>query len=209
MAWLCKGGNPLPESMIIAACISHLSSIYWRIVALWHHMATKIWVNTGSGNGLLLVTRLYQAITWTPHFDILSVKSSNIHQRTISKEITQPPITKICWKTADLKFIKIAKSLTHLGRVTHIYVGNLTVIGSDNGFLPGGPQAIFWPNAWISITGHLETNVSSFIIKIHEQAHLKISSTEMAVTMSRRQCANCLTLATSLICTPLKLFSVW
>ena len=34
------------------------------------------------------------------------------------------------------------KLLTHWGRVTHICVGNLTIIGSDNGLSPGRRQAI-------------------------------------------------------------------
>ena len=33
--------------------------------------------------------------------------------------------------------------LTHWGRVTHICVGNLTIIGLDNGLSPGRRQAIF------------------------------------------------------------------
>ena len=32
--------------------------------------------------------------------------------------------------------------LTHWGRVTHICVGNLAIIGSDNGLSPGRRQAI-------------------------------------------------------------------
>ena len=32
--------------------------------------------------------------------------------------------------------------LTHWGRVTHIRVGKLTIIGSDNGLSPGRRQAI-------------------------------------------------------------------
>ena len=34
--------------------------------------------------------------------------------------------------------------LTHWGRLTHIYVGNLTIICSDNGLSPGRCQAIIW-----------------------------------------------------------------
>ena len=37
--------------------------------------------------------------------------------------------------------------LTHWGRVTHICVGNLTIIGPDNGLSPGRRQAIIWSNA--------------------------------------------------------------
>ena len=31
--------------------------------------------------------------------------------------------------------------------MTHEYVGNLTIIGSDNGLSPGRRQAIIWTNA--------------------------------------------------------------
>ena len=36
----------------------------------------------------------------------------------------------------------VHKPLTHWGRATHICVGNLTIIGSDNGLSPGRRQAI-------------------------------------------------------------------
>ena len=39
--------------------------------------------------------------------------------------------------------------LTHWGRVTHICVSKLTIIGSDNGLSPGRRQAIIWTNAGI------------------------------------------------------------
>ena len=48
--------------------------------------------------------------------------------------------------------------LTHWGRVTHICVGNLTIIGSDNGLSPGRRQAIIWANAGILLIWPLGTN---------------------------------------------------
>ena len=60
-------------------------------------MATEIWVNIGSGNGLL------PDGTWT-NVDWSSVKSSDIHIRAISQEMPQPSITKICMKSMCLKF---------------------------------------------------------------------------------------------------------
>ena len=39
--------------------------------------------------------------------------------------------------------------LTHWGRVTHICISKLTIIGSDNGSSPGRRQAIIWTNAGI------------------------------------------------------------
>ena len=43
--------------------------------------------------------------------------------------------------------------LTHWGRVTHICVGEITIIGSDNGLSPGRCQAIIWTNAGILLIG--------------------------------------------------------
>ena len=62
-------------------------------------MATAIWVNIGSGNGLLR----HQAITWT-NVDLSSSRSSDIHLRASSQEIPQPSITEIICKINDLKF---------------------------------------------------------------------------------------------------------
>ena len=70
--------------------------------------------------------------------------------------------------------------LTHWGRATHIYVGKLTIIGSDNGLLPGGRQAVIWTNAGISLIRTLATNFSEILGKIHsfpfKKMHLKMSS---------------------------------
>ena len=40
-------------------------------------------------------------------------------------------------------------SSTHWGQVTHLCVGDLTIIGSDNGFSPVHWQAIIWTNVEI------------------------------------------------------------
>ena len=49
--------------------------------------------------------------------------------------------------------------LTHWGRVTHICVGNLAIIGSDNGLSPDRRQAIIWTNAGILLIGPFGTSV--------------------------------------------------
>ena len=56
--------------------------------------------------------------------------------------------------------------LTHWGRVTHICVSKLSIIGSDNGLSPGRRQAIIWTNAGILLIGALGTNVSEILIQI-------------------------------------------
>ena len=56
--------------------------------------------------------------------------------------------------------------LTHWGRVIHICVGKLTIIGSDNGLLSGQCQAIIWINAGILLIGPLGTNFSEILFRI-------------------------------------------
>ena len=56
--------------------------------------------------------------------------------------------------------------LTHWGQMTHMCVGKLTNIGSDNGLSPGQRQAIIWTNAGILLIGPLGTNFSEFFIVI-------------------------------------------
>ena len=51
--------------------------------------------------------------------------------------------------------------LTHSGRVMHIYVGNQTMIDSDNDLSPGWRQTIIWINAGILSIGPLGTNFKS------------------------------------------------
>ena len=70
----------------------------------------------------------------------------------------------------------LLRKVTHLGRVTHICVSKLTIIGSDNGLSPGRRQAIIWTNGGILVIGPLGTN-SEIWIKIGrfslKKMHLK------------------------------------
>ena len=64
--------------------------------------------------------------------------------------------------------------LTHWGRVTHICVGNLNIIGSDKCLSPGRRQAITWSSVGISLIGPLGTNFSEMLIKFHTFSFKKI-----------------------------------
>ena len=59
-------------------------------------------------------------------------------------------------------------------------VGNLNIIGSDNGLSPGRRQAIIWTNAGILLIRTLGTNFSEILSKIatfsFKKMHLKMSS---------------------------------
>ena len=70
--------------------------------------------------------------------------------------------------------------LTHWGRVTHICVSKLTIIGSDNGLAPGRRQAFIWTNAGILLVRPLGTNFNEILIGVQtfsfRKMELKMSS---------------------------------
>ena len=84
--------------------------------------------------------------------------------------------------------------LTHWGRVTHICVSKLTIIGSDNGLSPDRRQAIIWTNAGLLLIGpvgkklqwNLKRNSNIFI----EENAFEGVVCETAAILSRPQCVN-------------------
>ena len=91
--------------------------------------------------------------------------------------------TKMPLKISSAKwqpFCPGGAQLTHWGRVTHICVSKLTIIGPDNGLSPGRRQAIIWTIAGILLIGPLATNISEIITETHifsfRKMHLKMSS---------------------------------
>ena len=93
--------------------------------------------------------------------------------------------TTLCYSTLDSWCITVQHGiaysmLTHRGRVTHICVSKLTIIGSDNGLSPDRRQAIIWTNAGLLFIGSLGTNFSEILIEIltfsFKKMRLKVSS---------------------------------
>ena len=86
----------------------------------------------------------------------------------------------LLWSTFYLFPNLVDICLTHRGLEMHICISKLTIIGSDNGLLPGRHQAIIWTNVGILLIGHLGTNFSEMLIKIHTflftKIHLKMLS---------------------------------
>ena len=85
-----------------------------------------------------------------------------------------------CFMSSPLHGLVWKGLSTHWGRVTHICVGNLTIIGPDNGLWPGRCQAIIWTNAGMLLIGPWGTNFSEILIGIHtfsfKKINLKMSS---------------------------------
>ena len=88
----------------------------------------------------------------------------------------------------------IAKNidLTHWGRVTHICVSKLTIVGSDNALSPGRRQAIILTNAGILLIGPLGTNFNEISIEIHKflfkKIYFKMSSGKGGHLVSASMC---------------------
>ena len=114
--------------------------------------------------------------------------------------LKEPPITWTHIQHLSAHFshhflhLVVRKVLTHWGRATHTCVGKLTIIGSDNGLLPGRRQAIIWTNAGILLIGPLGTNFSEILIEIQT-----FSLTKIRLKMSSAKCCSfCLGLNVSL-----------
>ena len=84
----------------------------------------------------------------------------------------------MCFNLSRVQSIHM--QLSHWGRVTHICVGNLTIIALDDGLSPGWRQAIIETNAGILLIEPLGTNFSERLIGIQafsfKKMHLKMSS---------------------------------
>ena len=74
--------------------------------------------------------------------------------------------------------------------MTHIYVGNLAIIGLDNGLSPGRRQAIIWTNDDKLLTGPLGIpfcEILTFIIQVNAFESVVC---EIAFILSRPQWFN-------------------
>ena len=83
------------------------------------------------------------------------------------------------------------QQLTRWGRLTHICVDKLTIIGSDNGLSPGRRQAIIWTNVRILLIRPLGTkfqwNVNRNSYNFIQENPFKNVVCEMASILSRPQ----------------------
>ena len=102
---------------------------------------------------------LHEWNTETPHFQSKRVLVPEL--LTCSREDRLP--NRLIQITRIDRTLPI---LTHWGRVTHICVGNLPIIGSDNGWSPCRRQDIIWTNAGLLLIVPLGTNFSEILFEI-------------------------------------------
>ena len=115
---------------------------------------------------------------------------------TLIKEI--PLENVICKKWAILFMLEWVKShiglrlllsaLTHWGRVMHICVSKLTIIGSDNGLLPDHYLKLYWNNVYWTLRNNFQWNFNQNLnISIQENAFEHVIR-KMAAMLSHPQC---------------------
>ena len=142
--------------------------------ASYRHINTKIvfsiiqlqqWIQkcTQAVHPLLEIVLTWVSIHYSHHFPMLQNLKA---MRSMFK------IVWLLWNSTG--------TLILWARVTHIWVSELSIIGSDNGLSPGRRQAIIWTNVGILLIGPLGTNFSEILIKIvtfsYKKIHLKMSS---------------------------------
>ena len=127
----------------------------------------------------------YQTITWTNvrllNTALQSMRPTGKSLNSISMNMQSIIIQKYNWKSCIQKHFVHDDGLSHWGLVTHICVGNLPIIASDNhGLSQGWGQTIIWTNAGMLLIGPLGTIFSEILIKFHtfsfNKMHLKILS---------------------------------
>ena len=133
------------------------------------------------------------------HEVILDYASPDLVHHKIVEEMPQ--------ETTSIQ--KVESNLTHWGRVTHICVGKLINIGSDNGLSPGRRQAnhlsLCWNIVNSTLRNKLQWNINrNWYISIQENAFENVVC-EMSAILSRPQCVKawnnlCATASEALSC---------
>ena len=97
--------------------------------------------------------------------DLSSVRSSNIHLRVISQEISQSQISEISLKIIYLTFHLNLPGTSELTLLPLYASVNQVSIGSDNGLSPIRRQAIIWTNAGLLSVESLGTIFSEILTR--------------------------------------------
>ena len=116
-------------------------------------LGVELWVQDGVGMVGWLVLVVWWLYTKDDGSDAMPVRWHELIKYWLCHEILQ------------IQFLKMSELLIHWGRVTHICVGKLTNIGSDNNLSPGRRQAIIWTIAEILLIGPLGTKFSEFVYR--------------------------------------------
>ena len=177
---------------ILAVCLNQIMAILQRkivrlsntkpshVTPCCHLGRVTVFVPLASRNITPKTTLLFKSKEHLKNYRLVNVMASQIAGNSTHCSTACPGLIE-----------NILSFVTHWGRVTHLCVGKLTIIGSDNSLSPGRRQAIIWTNAGILLIEPLGTNLRNFNrnwnISIQENAFENIVC-EMASIFSRPQC---------------------
>ena len=155
MAFVIMRDTRLFNSWITLFCSIHLTRRMEFIST--HTTKNSRWLNQMQHSFVIsiytgcLVTKLQS----NPHYMHRGCKKSNVYTCVNTQQRSTFCLNTEIMDTRSLR--PPVFGLIHWGRVTHICVGKLIIIGSDNGLSPGRRQAIIWTNAGIWLMGPLGT----------------------------------------------------
>ena len=174
-------GEPMPESTT-----KHFTKyqwikwlVWWKFTVVW---SSPVWqgCNSHFSNGCYHIETRIKWPTFCFNIGFLDEKCF-----LVIKQLKLACMDSDCYQSAFVP-------LTHWGRVTHICVSKLAIIGSDKGLSSGWRQAINWTNAGILLIWPFGTNFSEILIEIYtfsfKKMHLNMSSGKMAAILSQPQC---------------------
>ena len=114
-------------------------------------------------------------VTYRPRWESLNSCKTKTFPVSIGNHTVLHEVSTQCnWNVVPLSQTYGSGDLPHWGRVTHICVSILTIIGSDNGLSPGRRQSIFWINAGLLSIGPVGTNFSEILIDIYTFQFMKM-----------------------------------
>ena len=182
MAWHRPGDKPLSEPMMVRLP-THICVTRPQWVKLWWHLSYI--------DGLVQERR--NSIAYTLELRLFCTKPSIWMWYSVGNRYSYNSEKLRSWsKIIHMVAVFRQKQtffmdLTHWGRVTHICVNILIIIGSDNGLSPDQRQAIIWTNDRLSSIGPLRTYFNENLIKI-QQFSLKKMHVKMASAKWRPSC---------------------
>ena len=164
---------------------------------LWGESTSQQWIPLRKGQKGRALMCLSTAMMWfhcniqktslCPHIDIHWGLNTVITHSAVYIDMNKTGSWYLILNVVSYELrenLQLAQTLTHWGRVTHICVSKLTIIGSDNGLPPGRHQAIIWTNAGILLIGPLGINLNEILIQFNtfsfKKMHLKMSSTRQS-----------------------------
>ena len=136
-------------------------------------------------------TQVVRNAGWTIGQNVSTMCLSEVKRRQ-SPDPPQRLMTKLGVRVGFCRPLRVLELSTHWGRVTHLCVGKLTNVGSDNGLSSGRSQAVVWTNAETLLIGPWGTKFSEILIEIYtfslKKMCLKMSSAKWRPFFSASMC---------------------